>query len=170
MSLSPANAAIPSTERQAPAAPPLKCENVALSSTGLLVGQVIDAQGKPLANAPVWLANADGEPVSARTDAAGRFAYKQLRGGVYYLAAGESIRMCRVWTNRAAPPKSLQQVMLVTDEKVVRGQMDPPPLLNGFVKKSKKFFAHPVGMVTLGAAIAAPIAIIATDDDDPASP
>ncbi|MCA9241914.1 MAG: carboxypeptidase regulatory-like domain-containing protein [Planctomycetales bacterium] len=160
----------PLADRELLGAPPLKCENVALSPEGLLVGQVIDAQGRPLAEASVWLASAAGKPVEARSDASGRFAYKQLRGGVYYLGAGETVRMCRVWTHRAAPPRSLRQVMLVTDEKVVRGQMGPPPLLNGFVQKSKKFFAHPVGMVALGAAIATPIAIVAAKDDDPSSP
>ncbi len=154
------------------ALPPLKCEDVSLSREGLLSGQMLNAQGAPIAGANVWLIGSSSEPVAARTNQEGRFAYKGVRGGVYYLNAGESVRMCRVWTEQAAPPKSLSGMLMVAEEPAVRAQMGPPPLVNGFVQKSKRFFAHPVGMVALGAAIAVPIAIVASqgDDDPPATP
>ena len=152
-------------------AAPIVCQDLALSKAGLLQGQVLNPQGQPIADAKVWLGGSKGEPVAAGTDAQGRFAYKGLTRGVYYLQAGDALRVCRVWRHDAAPPKSIGGLLIVADEQAVRGQMGPPPLLNSFVSKSKKFFSHPVGMLTLGAAIATPIVLAATDDDDPpASP
>lgn len=141
--------------------------DVALDSNGVLQGQVVDAQGNPIAAAPVWLLGGGPQAIEARTDNAGRFAYRGLKNGVYRVGTSEDVRMCRVWAAPAAPPSSTRGVMLVGDQAAVRGQHGPPPLLNGFVKRSKAFFAHPVGMVAIGAAIATPIAIVASDDDDP---
>lgn len=145
-------------------------QDLALSKEGLFEGQLLGAEGQPIAGGKVWLANAKLRPVAAVTDAQGRFAYRGLKRGVYCLQAGESLRVCRVWDHKAAPPKSLGALMIVADEAAVRGQSGPPPMLNTFVQRSKKFFSHPVGMVTLGAAIATPIVLSASDDDPPASP
>lgn len=148
----------------------IECSDVALTKEGELFGQLTNGDSKPIAGAKVWLLDGRREPVSAHTNESGRFGFKQLRPGVYSVQTGDAARVCRVWNAKSAPPKSISGVLLVADEGAVRGQFGPPPLLNGFVQHSKKFFAHPVGMVAIGAAIAAPIAIIAADDDDPASP
>lgn len=163
----PAGAPQASVANRQTAVAQLNYQDLSLNQNGLLMGQVLDPQGKPIASAKVWLLDGVGQPTAAQTDRSGRFAYQQVKPGVYYLQTGNQVRVCRVWTHRAAPPKSLASLLMVADESTVRAQMGPPTMLNSFVQRSKKFFAHPAGMVTAGVLLATPIAIAASDDDDP---
>ncbi|TWT66743.1 hypothetical protein Pla123a_46310 [Posidoniimonas polymericola] len=153
-----------------PAAQAPVCHDVALAKGGVLSGRVVDPNGQPVANGPVWLAATNQKPIAARTDAAGRFAFQNLPRGVFCLQAGDDLRVCRVWDEKAAPPKSLSGVLMVADGAAVRGQSSPPPMLNQFVQGAKRFFTRPIGVITLGAAIATPIVLSADNDDPPASP
>ena len=143
----------------------LKPVDVALAGDGLLHGQVLNAAGKPLPNASVALFGRDGKPVVAKTNQHGAFAYKGVKGGVYGLQSGETLRVCRVWAPKTAPPKAAKAVMLVADAKTVRGQHGPPPHINEAVKRSKRLLANPLVVAgVVGTAIAVPVAI-ANDDD-----
>lgn len=152
------------------ASPAPECHDIALGQGGVLAGKVVDASGRPVADGPVWLGSPNREPIAARTDASGRFAFQNLPRGVFYLQAGEELQVCRVWEAKAAPPKAQAGLLIVADSDAVRGQMNPPPLLSKFVQGTKRFFTRPIGVLTIGAAIATPIALAADDDDPPASP
>jgi hypothetical protein len=141
--------------------------DVELAGGGLLVGRLLDADGRPLADAPVSLL-ADSQVVATtRTDGSGVFAVAGLRGGVHEIAAGGSVQLCRLWMKDMAPPRSARSVEIVADPDVVRGQWGPPPG-NGLVKQIKVLAANPfvVGGV-VAAAVAIPVAL--SDDDGPNS-
>lgn len=139
--------------------------DVALPPSGTLGGQLVDHAGRPITHGNVWLVDGRRKPIAAVTDAQGVYAFPKVSGGVYSLHAGDALQVCRVWPATAAPPKALSGVLLVANQDAVRAQHSAPPLVNGMVQGAKQFFASPAGMVAVGAAIATPIAIAATDDD-----
>jgi hypothetical protein len=57
-------------------------------ATGTLAGTVVDAQGKPVADAVVTIQTSDGrQPHAMRTDSMGRFEFKRFETGQYDLHA-----------------------------------------------------------------------------------
>jgi acetyl esterase/lipase len=60
---------------------------VSMAPPGALIGQVVDAQGAPIPGATVVVAQADGVPHTARTDAAGRYHIEGIPPGQYTPAA-----------------------------------------------------------------------------------
>ena len=58
------------------------------------------------------------------TDKKGNFIVKNLRGGVYRIAGGQSEQVFRLWAPKTAPPKTLAKASLVSTGKVVRAQFD----------------------------------------------
>lgn len=141
--------------------------DVALGDGGVLVGQVVDAQGVALAMETVTLADHQQEIARVRADQDGRFSVPDLKGGVYRIAARGQESMYRLWAPNTAPPAAQQRVMFVVGDQVVRGQYGVTP--GPFSSMAQWVADHP--LIT-GSAIAAAIAIpIALDDDDPpASP
>lgn len=152
--------------------------DVALHEGGLLAGQVVDAQGTPMAGADVAVRALGREVAGTRTDEKGAYAIAGLRGGVYEIVTANSAGVYRLWAPRTAPPAANQQLMLVTGAEVVRGQ-HPGPVYTGpdypsnvqgpgpFAKAMGWIAEHPI-ITTLGVAtaIAVPLAI---NDNDPAS-
>lgn len=143
--------------------------DVALADGGLLVGQLVDAQGVPLANAPVSIQSGGRELVRTTTDAQGQFAVQGLKGGMLQIAAPGHYQAYRCWAPRTAPPAASNGVLIVANGDLARAQCAPAPgcgpgpfgTAMGWVAQ------HP--LITAGivaAAIAIPLAI---DDDDPAS-
>ena len=128
---------------------PAAFQDVRLGNEGTLAGQLLDANGRPVAQQPVALFQGTKALVETRTDAAGRFAFPQVRSGVYQLTEGTVCVACRAWTNAAAPPAAQGQVLLVAKADVVRGQQ---PL--------SALFTNPlvIGLI-VAAAIAIPLAI-----------
>ena len=131
--------------------------DVELDAAGWMDGQVFHGQGLPVAGVPVVLRRLGHEVGRTRTDAAGRFRFGPLRGGMYELSAGEHGRVVRAWAATTAPPGS-NNVTLIVIGDAVRGQM---PL--------KDFFASDV--VIICALVAALIAVpIAVSHSGPSSP
>ncbi|MBK8795528.1 MAG: carboxypeptidase regulatory-like domain-containing protein [Anaerolineales bacterium] len=60
---------------------------VSTASPGALAGRVVDAQGEPIAGATVLVAQADGAPHQAITDADGRYRIVGIPPGQYVPAA-----------------------------------------------------------------------------------
>ena len=60
---------------------------VSTASPGALAGRVVDAQGEPIAGATVLVAQADGAPHQALTDADGRYRIVEIPPGQYVPAA-----------------------------------------------------------------------------------
>jgi hypothetical protein len=143
-----------------PAKPVNGGSDIALREGGMLVGQVVDAQGVAQANSPVSIRFANHEVVRATTDKNGMFAAKGLRGGQYQLLTQDGVSVCRLWAADTAPPSARSAALVVTGDNVVRGQ---GPMGN-WVTWMK---AHPyITAGTVATAIAVPVAIAASDDDD----
>ncbi|OHB70026.1 MAG: hypothetical protein A2V70_18420 [Planctomycetes bacterium RBG_13_63_9] len=100
--------------------------DVALSHDGVLIGQVVGAQGSALANVPVSVRLGNQEIARTTTDAHGRFALRGLRSGVYQIVAANSHRAFRLWQPGTAPPSSQSRVLLVAGQDTVRGQCGDP--------------------------------------------
>ena len=154
------------------AAPLVALSDVALGNGGVLVGQVVDAQGAAVAMATVTLADHKQEIAQVRADQEGKFSVPGLRGGVYRISFRGQDAMYRLWAPNTAPPVAQQGVILVVGDNVIRGQ----DVIRGQYGSSPGPFAsiaqwvadHP--LITagfIGAAIAIPIAL---DDDDYVGP
>jgi len=136
--------------------------HVALGKNGQMQGQLVDPQGKPLADHPVAIYDArraqpNPKPIAeGRTDAKGRFTFHELRPSAVIVVADDSVAVCQCWNSNLAPPSAKQDILLVTDGKIERGQSPIGELL----------FANPIIMALLIiAAIAIPVAIHDAQDD-----
>lgn len=174
MTFSPAMAAPPG---QAPLV-----ADVALADGGVFSGQVVDAQGHAVAGAQVAIAAQGREAGRMVADADGRFSFANLKGGVYELATPAGREVYRLWSPRTAPPAARQAVLVVMGSEAVRGQYAPPPMPivatgppgmpqpGPFSKAANWVSNHP--FITAGivaTAIAVPVAVAVTDEDDDAS-
>lgn len=101
---------------------PSRITDVGLTNAGVLVGQVVDNQGKPVANSPVEIAAAGQKATRATTNESGYFAVNNLSAGVYMASAPGTEKMVRVWSPRTAPPAASQGVLLVQPELTARAQ------------------------------------------------
>jgi hypothetical protein len=136
-------------------------QDVALQPNGVLRGQVLDGQGRPVANGAVVVAQQGQLVTRTLTDEQGRFAVAGLRGGLYQVVTAQGGGVYRVWTAEAAPPVAKSAALIVNDETVVRGMQD------GCQGGVLGFLGNPL---VLAAIVAAAIAIpLALDDDDDAS-
>jgi len=136
--------------------------DVSLHEGGSLLGQVVDAQGKPLADSQVVLQNTNRKLASAKTGGNGFFAFRGLRGGVYQVVAAKGHGTFRAWAPGTAPPAAQQGALIVAGQETVRGQCGPM----GF------WLCNPwVVAGIIAAAVAIPVAIHNADNDStPSSP
>ena len=140
--------------------------DVALGEGGVLVGQVVDAQGVAVAMAKVTLADHKQEIAQVRADQEGKFSVPGLRGGVYRISSRGQDAMYRLWAPHTAPPVAQQGVILVVGDDVIRGQYGTSP--GPFASIAQWVADHPlITAAAIGAAIAIPIAL---DDDPPSTP
>ena len=107
------------------AAPPIA--DVTLGKGGSLSGQVVDAQGAPLAQTTVTVRSAGTDVATTVTDAQGNFSVAGLKGGVVETNAAGSSSVLRAWTADASPPSSNKSVVTVACRPVVRGQSPGGP-------------------------------------------
>lgn len=113
----------PEVSRQAQAARAASLiRDVKLTEKGLFRGQVTDAKQQPVANAVVSVRQARREIVRTRTDARGVFEVTSLKPGVYYVVAGTSHGVYRIWSHRTAPPKAMSSARMLSDLSIVRAQ------------------------------------------------
>jgi len=158
--------------------------DVALHEGGVLVGQMLDAQGVAVAGAPIAVQTAGKEIARFRTDLHGQFRVAGLRGGVHQVNTVDQQAVYRLWAPNSAPPAAQQGLMLVSSTDVKRGQCDcgtpacGAPVCGSSVGGGAgggsgigNWIAnHPlITAGAIGAAIAVPLAL---DDDDnpPATP
>jgi carboxypeptidase family protein len=112
---------------QATAAEAPTIADVSLGEGGTLSGQVLDAEGNPVADTGVTVSSAGRNVATATTDAEGHFAIGGLSGGVYEVASGENSGLFRLWTAHASPPSANQAILIVTGNPVARGQYPGQP-------------------------------------------
>jgi hypothetical protein len=137
--------------------------DIALRDGGVLIGQVVDAQGAAMASVPVSLRSQDRELAVAKTGKEGYFAFKGLRGGVYQLTSAQGHGVYRVWAPGTEPPAAQQGALLVNSDQVVRGQSDA----GGF----RTFITNPLVIAGIvAAAVAIPVAIHNSHHHAPTSP
>lgn len=145
--------------------------DVVLQDKGVLVGRILDTQGKAVANSPVSLQTGGKEVVRVVSDESGRFEAKGLKGGVYQVASKGHQGVYRLWAPRTAPPAAAKGLSIVSQPvDVVRGQYGGGPG-NPFSAAGQWIAEHPI--ITAGAvaaAIAIPIALDDDDDPPPATP
>ena len=129
--------AILATEASAQAGPPMAAStgyvvDVALGAEGQMAGQVLDAQGGIVPGAVVSIRFGEAEIARCVTDAKGRYAVKNLRGGLHHVVCGDVEAVFRLWSPEAAPPRARSVAMLISQSRVVRGQfVEGLNLVNG---------------------------------------
>lgn len=155
------------------AKPPVR--DISLRADGVLIGQVVDAQGQAVSAAQVTVFH--GHDVIARTTSSkgGSFVIRRLRSGVHQVVAGNGTTIVRLWTNQAAPPVSRDVLTVVSNETAVRGQNGSDNILTGdngiFTAGVGGLSGPTIGLLTLGATIGGIAWAVdeANEDDTPAS-
>jgi carboxypeptidase family protein len=84
--------------------------DVSLTAEGMLVGQVVDGQGQPLAGTAVTLRGTTGQPISATTGRGGEFQFHRLPGGLYSVTAAQQSGTFRLWTSGSSPASGVDRV------------------------------------------------------------
>ncbi len=111
--------------QETPAARQARPSDIALSQGGVLMGRVVDSQGKAVAKATVTLQFAGQVIARTPSNKNGEYAVKGLRGGVHRLRAGTHNKTVRLWATGSAPSTVKSTALSVTGN-VVRGQYCPP--------------------------------------------
>jgi hypothetical protein len=144
--------------------------DVALQSGGLLIGQVVNAEGQPFAKAEVVLKAGGNEIARCQTDNAGTFQVAGLKGGPVEVAAVGVAGTCRLWAPGTAPPAAQRGLLVVSADDVVRGQHMSGRGVRGHGGGLLALMIdHPVVTAgAIGAAIAIPIAV--SNNGSPSSP
>lgn len=130
--------------------------DVRLSDSGTLSGHLVDTSARPIA-AELVLSREGRIVAQCRSDDQGRFAFRNVGGGLCRITIGQSAVACRAWTRAAAPPVAKDHLLIVGGGEAVRGQQPISAL-----------FTSPlfVGLV-VAAAVAIPVAIHNAQNDEP---
>ncbi len=88
---------------------------------GVLIGGLVDSNGRGVEDAPVVIGQNGKAIVELRTDAEGRFAVKGLKPGVYQVVSHGGLDSYRVWEADQAPANAKKGVIQVVDPNVARG-------------------------------------------------
>ncbi len=144
--------------------------DISLHNNAYVVGQLVSAEGMPVASAEVRMTLMDGRTAVTQTDAQGGFAFRGVTGAAY-LTTHNAEQVVRVWDAKTAPPKAAPAVLMVEQKEIARGQHYAGQNANNFVKTSKRLMANPLFVAgAVATAVAIPVAISNADDDPPASP
>ena len=126
--------------------------DVQLREGNVLIGKVITPENVAVADAEVILLSAGHKIAQGKTDAKGYFAFKEVRSGLYQVAAADGTGTFRLWNQRTAPPKVQQGALVYAGKETVRGQ-------NG-LHGVRNFLANPIVIAGIVAtAIAVPVVI-----------
>jgi hypothetical protein len=156
--------------------PAAKVFDVELQKGGMLLGQVVNAQGAPQVKTPVSLIQGDKTLATTTTNRGGFFAVQRVPAGTYRLAAGKTQGVYRLWATGTSPPTAQPGTLMVVGQGPSRGQNCGPGGGGGSGGGSGPigyWLSNPwiiAGLVA--AAIAIPVAIHnhQIDHDEPASP
>lgn len=116
---------LPQAVMAAGPAPKVKINDVALTDSGMLAGQIVDQQGIGKAGAQVVVWQQGRKPVQTVADRTGKFQVAGLTGGMAQVATSGSQNIYRVWTAKTAPPAAKPGVLLIDSGQVVRGACGP---------------------------------------------
>lgn len=141
--------------------------DIALAPGGVLTGWIVNAHGQPVPNIPISVRHANQEVARATTSQDGTYRIHNLRGGVYHVESGNGTRLCRLWASQTAPPFAQKGLIVVSDPDVILAQFPNGPM-GTFLENAKYTLTNPLvigGIVA--AAVAIPVAIHNSDDDEP---
>jgi hypothetical protein len=154
-------------------APAFLVADVSLDAAGSLHGQAVTTQGQPVANHPVVLDNGVMQ-ATATTNDQGLFRFDKVRGGAYRVQVADHAQYCRAWKEGTAPPAANRGLMVVQGDQSILGQYCSSPVGCGSPVGAgfagfREALSNPlvVGGI-IAAAIAIPVALHNSDDDDPA--
>jgi len=121
---SPVVAAVTAPVKAAPQpqGPAPKAFDVQLQKGGMLVGQVVDAQGAPQVKMPVSLTQGGKTVAPTTTNRGGFFAVRGVTAGTYCVAADKTQGVYRLWSTGTAPPSAQPGTLLVVGQGPSRGQ------------------------------------------------
>ncbi|QDS95989.1 hypothetical protein FF011L_47930 [Roseimaritima multifibrata] len=148
---------------------------------GAIQGSLVSPNGKPIAGQAAVVAQRGHTLDTQLSDAEGRYAFKNLKPGVYQVATNAGILTYRVWNPEQAPEGAEQGIIQVAGDDVIRGGSaccsdtscdgcDGMGGRHGSSGRMSRALANPTVVVLGAAAIAAAIAIpLALSDDDDAS-
>lgn len=144
--------------------------DIALSPNGTFVGQMVDTAGRGSAEVDVSLT--DGRRNwRTKTDQRGWFRFADLQGGQYEFQTEGVKQRLRVWPANAAPPIARRGLLVTPSADVFRGQRVLSPNTNQFFRVAKQRLTNPLVIAGVAVtAVAIPVAIHNSDDDEPASP
>jgi hypothetical protein len=154
-------------------APSMYIADVALDEAGGLNGQAVTTQGQPLVNQTVVLDNGLTR-AAATTNEQGQFRFDNVRGGAYRVQLADHTQYCRAWRAGTAPPIANGGLMVVQGDQSVLGQYCGTPVGcgspvgAGFAGFREALHNPLVVGGIIAAAIAIPVALHNSDDDDPA--
>ncbi len=143
--------------------------DIALGPENTLRGQVVDAEGIPVAGAAVALLQGPRPAARTTTDAGGHFLFSEVPGGVYGLATPGAGGIYRLWAPETAPPSANRGALIVAPGAALRGQCRGWNWQGRVYEWVSEHYL--ITYTAIAAAIVIPIVEIADDDDaSPASP
>jgi len=127
--------------------------DVRLHESGVLIGQVVTPENRPVPGVRVALHTAGKQVAVAQSEKHGYFAFNGLQNGIYQLVTPKGAGVYRVWTHATAPPSAHLGVLLIDGDGIVRG----------------RFLGHNFNLAVITAALVAiPVILVVTDE--PSSP
>jgi hypothetical protein len=128
----------------------LRARDVALDVGGQLRGRLVNRSAQPVPGVVVFAVQNGQQVAQSSTDRNGEFTLVGLRGGMVQIASQDAISICRAWAPGTAPPSATQNLLVIQQDVLQRGQI---PL-------SEALFSDPIVLgLFVAAAIAVPIAI-----------
>ncbi len=99
-----------------------KILDVALTTDGVMQGQVLSEQGQAIDGAKVVISQKQVKLLETTTNAAGLFGVVGMKSGLYQIDSPGKSQIVRVWSHQIAPENSKQVATLVQNNATVRGQ------------------------------------------------
>ena len=133
--------------------------DIRLDLQDTLRGRLIDLEGRPVIEETLESIREGQTITRAVSGQDGQFQFPQVAGGVYQIRFGNSMVVCRVWTDAAAPPVAKSQLIVLASPALVRGQ-----------QPVSEIFRNPlfIGLL-VAAAIAIPVVVHQSRGDKPPS-
>ena len=117
--------------------PEIRSSDVALNTGGVLKGTVLNGTAQPVAGVPVNMLHQEKLVATTMSNDEGEFTFKGLRNGAHVVQVGMTQESVRLWDTQTAPPAAVEDMAIVVDEEIVRGQMAtgilPPGSLGTFI-------------------------------------
>jgi hypothetical protein len=163
----------PTAMTPAPPDSAFRIADVELAADGTLHGQAVNAQGHALPGKYVSLDDGRRTTMTS-TDAGGNFQFSGLQGGAYRVQVAGQTQFVRAWKHGTAPPSANTALMVVEGNQTILGQYCGTPVgcstpVGGGCVRLREALRNPVVMGGIvAAAIAIPVAIHNSNNDDPA--